>query len=276
MEGKGKVASALLEVGALRFDEKDPFVYASSKLGPVYMDLRRLPGSPSRWAEVVEELTRLVEAEAAKGSFQVVSGGEVADLLFSIPVAMRLGKPHVVIRKAAKTHGLGGRIAGLLQSGQRVVHVSDLITTGASALDWVGVIREAGCDVRDYFVVLDRNQGGAGALEAKGVRLHSLITLDADFVELAVVQGLLERRRATEVESYLRDPEGWAERLLLSRPELLGRHLAAEDGRLVGREGLEILTKGYPSLLDRLGGPLRERLTALGVKERIDSVGYRP
>jgi orotate phosphoribosyltransferase len=81
------VADALLEVGALRFDEANPFVYASRKLGPVYVDVRRLSGSPRRWSEVVDELASAIGTEVGEENFQVVSGGEVADLLFSIPLS---------------------------------------------------------------------------------------------------------------------------------------------------------------------------------------------
>lgn len=225
---------------------------------------------------MVDELAALVEAKTLGREFQVISGGEVADLLFSIPVSMRLGKPHVVIRKSAKTHGLGGRIAGVLEKGQTVAHVSDLITSGTSAMDWVGVIRGAGCIVRDYFVVVDRRQGGTEALGAAGVKVHSLVPLDSRFIQPAMDEGLLDKESAKEVESYLKDPEKWAESLLRSRPEVLERHLAAADGKLVRSEGVEILTVGYPALLGPLGGFLRGRLKSLGVRERIDSLGYEP
>ena len=266
----------MLEVGALKFDEADPFVYASRKVGPVYVDVRRLSSSPSRWSVVVGVLASDIEAEVGKESFQVVSGGEVADLLFSIPIAMRLAKPHVVIRKSAKTHGLGGRIVGSLDRGERAVHVSDLITSGTSALEWVNVIREAGAEVGHYFAVFDRKQGGGEALGAVGVRLHSLLALDAGFLEMAVAEGLLEEDGAKGIRSYLEDPEKWAEDLLLSRPEILHRHITAEGGRLVRREGVEIVTVGYPDLAEELGDLVRQRLRSLGVKERIDSLGYAP
>lgn len=276
MERQRRVAEMLLEVDALKFDGANPFVYASRKLGPVYVDLRRLSSSPALWAQVVGELASAIEAEVGLASFQVVSGGEVADLLFSIPIAIRFKKPHVVIRKTAKTHGLGGRTMGRLERGQRVVHVSDLITSGTSALDWVGVIRAEGGDVGHYFVVVDRKQGGTEALDAVGVKVHSLVELDARLVKMAAEKDLIEENGAKGILSYLEEPEKWAENLLLSRPEILTQNLAAEGGKLIRREGVEILTIGYPELVAKLGNFVREKLRSLGVEERIDSLGYAP
>jgi hypothetical protein len=157
-----------------------------------------------------------------------------------------------------------------------VVHVSDLITSGTSALDWVNAIREAGAEVGHYFAVVDRMQGGEEALEAVGVKLHSLLKLDAEFLETAVTEGLLEEDSAKGIRSHLENPERWAENLLLSRPEILYGYIAAEGGKLTRREGVDIITIGYPDLVTKLGDSVRQRLRSLGVKDRIDSLGYAP
>lgn len=276
MEARLRTAKALLEVDAVKFNESEPFVYAARKVGPIYLDLRQVSRSPSHWNEVVTELTSLIRSRKDAEGFDVVSGGELADLLFSIPVAMRMSKPHIIIRKAEKGHGAGGRIAGRLDQGQRVVHVSDLITSGTSALDWVRVIRQAGGVLSDYFVVFDRDQGGDEALSAIGVHLHPLVTLGSDFLTYSAGTGMIPAKTVKVISAYLDDPEGWAESFLLNHPDFLSRRVAVKDGTLARRDGIEILTTGYPSLLNKLRPFLIEALREMGLKEPVESLGYQP
>jgi orotate phosphoribosyltransferase len=261
------VASALLEAGGLKLNEEEPFILASRKIGPVYLDVRQLTATPSGWTSAVEALAQVVRTI---GSCDLIAGGELADLFFSIPVALRLGKPHLAIRKAPKTYGAGGgRLVGRIERGQTVVHVSDLITSGTSALDWVEVLRGAGGVVEGYVVVFDRGQGGREALVQKGVVLHSLLTLDEEFLSYASEKNNLSRSQLDSIERYLKDPEGWARDFLRRRPSFLTERVAAEGGKLTRSEGLEVLTKGYPDLIPELGDMVRKRLREIGASDAL-------
>jgi orotate phosphoribosyltransferase len=80
------------------------------------------------------------------------------------------------VRKEAKTHGTGKLIEGPFQDGDRVAVVEDVITTGASALRAVDAVRAAGGDVLGVLALVDREEGGREALEAKGLSVTSLVT----------------------------------------------------------------------------------------------------
>ncbi len=79
------------------------------------------------------------------------------------------------VRRQAKTHGTGRRIEGCFSSGDAVVVVEDVITTGQSAGDAVAAIREAGGTVLGVLAVVDREEGGRDALEAAGVTVEALV-----------------------------------------------------------------------------------------------------
>ena len=70
------------------------------------------------------------------------------------------------IRKEVKDHGAGGRIAGSLQKGDRVVITEDTVTRGLSQLEAASVVRDFGADVVLILAVVDRG-GTAGALAAQ-------------------------------------------------------------------------------------------------------------
>jgi orotate phosphoribosyltransferase len=81
------------------------------------------------------------------------------------------------VRTTAKTHGVGRRIEGCFESGMPVVVVEDVVTTGASALQAAGAVREAGGTVRGVLAVVDREEGGREAIEREGYALRTLVAL---------------------------------------------------------------------------------------------------
>ncbi len=80
------------------------------------------------------------------------------------------------VRKAAKNYGTGRRIEGNFSSGDRVVVVEDVITSGGSALQAIEVVRAEGGIVLGALAVVDRNQGGQAAIEAAGIGVVVLTT----------------------------------------------------------------------------------------------------
>ena len=63
------------------------------------------------------------------------------------------------VRKEAKDHGGGGRMAGALDPGDKVVVTEDTVTRGTSLLEAVHAVRAAGAEVVLALAVVDR--GGA-------------------------------------------------------------------------------------------------------------------
>lgn len=80
------------------------------------------------------------------------------------------------VRKEAKDHGTGGRIAGALEPGDRVVIVEDAVTRGVSMLEAADVVEAAGATVVLLLPVVDRG-GTVTALAAeRGWPVHALVT----------------------------------------------------------------------------------------------------
>jgi orotate phosphoribosyltransferase len=64
----------------------------------------------------------------------------------------------------------------VLQAGEKVVLVEDVVTTGGAALNAIATLRQAGAEVLRVLVVVDREQGGADAFAAAGVPYEALFT----------------------------------------------------------------------------------------------------
>ena len=80
------------------------------------------------------------------------------------------------VRKATKGHGAGGRLAGALLPGDRVVITEDTVTRGASPLEALRVVREVGAEVVGVVAVVDRGGACAALLAAEGVPFVALVT----------------------------------------------------------------------------------------------------
>ena len=80
------------------------------------------------------------------------------------------------VRKQVKAHGTGRGIEGNFGTGDEVVVVEDVITTGGSARQAISAIREGGGRVVGVVAVVDRGEGGRAVLESDGVRVVALTT----------------------------------------------------------------------------------------------------
>ena len=80
------------------------------------------------------------------------------------------------VRKEVKDHGGGGRIAGALEPGDRVVITEDAVTRGVSMLEAADVVREAGAEPVLLMPVVDRGGTCAAMAEPAGLAFRALVT----------------------------------------------------------------------------------------------------
>jgi orotate phosphoribosyltransferase len=107
--------------------------------------------------------------EAGIGGFDAVGGMTLGADPVALAVALELGVRAFSVRKEAKGHGVGGRMAGPVRAGDRVLVVDDSVSTGASLLRALDAMVEYGCDVVAAACLLDRGGILGEALAARGV-----------------------------------------------------------------------------------------------------------
>ena len=116
----------------------------------------------------------IVDALAAAGvgsdAYDAVGGPVVGAVPVAIAVAMVTGKPSFAIRKEAKDHGVGGRIAGVLEAGQRVLIVEDTATTGKALFEALPAVQELDCPIVAVSLLLDRGGELGARLDGAGIR----------------------------------------------------------------------------------------------------------
>lgn len=80
------------------------------------------------------------------------------------------------VRKEEKDHGGGGRIAGALEPGDRVVITEDAVTRGVSMLEAAAVVREAGAEPVLLLPVVDRGGTVTAMAAEQGLPVIALVT----------------------------------------------------------------------------------------------------
>ena len=80
------------------------------------------------------------------------------------------------VRKEAKDHGGGGRVAGALDPGDKVVVTEDTVSRGTSLLEAVQAVRAEGAEVVLALAVVDRGGTARDILGAEGVTFCALLT----------------------------------------------------------------------------------------------------
>ncbi|MGR3466888.1 MAG: orotate phosphoribosyltransferase [Shimia sp.] len=203
-------ARMLLEVGAVNFNVAEPYVLASGKKSPSYIDCRKLISYPRVRAALMDFLTATVLREAGFEAFTNIAGGETAGIPFAALVAERMALPMTYVRKKPKGYGRNARIEGVMGEADRVLLVEDLTTDGGSKLSFVDAIRETGATCGHTAVIFyyDIFEGTEARLAEHGVALHHVVTW-WDVLAEAKRQAAFDADTLAEVERFLRDPEGW-------------------------------------------------------------------
>ncbi len=140
-----KIASALLQIKAIKLNVKNPFTWVSGIKSPIYCDNRQTLSYPVLRRMIATDLVALINREFP--DCEVIAGVATGAIAHGMLVADRMDKPFIYVRSAAKGHGLSNRIEGSMTTGSAVVVVEDLVSTGKSSLEAVHALRKAGANV---------------------------------------------------------------------------------------------------------------------------------
>ena len=203
-----KVAESLLQIKAIKLQPKKPFTWASGWKSPIYCDNRVALSHPPIRTYIRQKLSELIQEEF--GSVEMISGVATAGIPQGVLVAQDLGLPFTYVRPSSKDHGRQNQIEGELVSGQRVVVVEDLISTGKSSLKAVQALRDAGCNVVGLVSIFTYGFAEAekNFAEAK-CRLISLCNYDT-LLEVAAKHNYILNSDMELLDTWRANPADWS------------------------------------------------------------------
>jgi orotate phosphoribosyltransferase len=202
-----KTAELLLKVKAIKLNPNEPFNWASGWKSPIYCDNRVTLSYPPVRVFLKQEIAKIVEKEFGKPD--VIAGVATGAIAIGILVAQELGVPFVYVRPEPKKHGRKNQIEGHLQSGQNVVVIEDLISTGNSSLNAVDALKEAGAVVKGMVAIFSYGFDIATEnFKNKNIDLSTLSNYE-NLLEQALESNYISEKELTTLHEWRKDPSTW-------------------------------------------------------------------
>ena len=202
-----KTAELLLQIKAIKLSPSNPFTWASGWKSPIYCDNRITLSYPPVRVFLKEEIAKIVENQYGKPD--VIAGVATGAIAVGVLVAQELGVPFVYVRPEPKKHGRQNQIEGHLESGQNVVVIEDLISTGKSSLGAVKALKEAGGVVKGMVAIFSYEFDVASEnFENANVNLTTLSNY-THLLEQAVDSKYITDEELTTLEKWRKDPANW-------------------------------------------------------------------
>lgn len=200
-------ALRLLQLKAIKFQPKNPFIWANGWNAPMYCDDRKVLSYPKMRDFIRLELARVI-AEMYPDA-DIIAGVATNAIAHGVLVAQQLSMPFVYVHPQPKDHGLENQIEGDLRPRQSVVIVENQVNTGENILKVVEAIRNNGCKVLGVVTIFDYCFAATKRkLEKIDVSLTSLTNIET-VLRHAFAMDLIDEEQKQIIEQWQHNPAKW-------------------------------------------------------------------
>ena len=203
-----KVAQSLLKIKAIKLSIKTPFTWASGWKSPIYCDNRIILSYPAIRTYIRQQFVKIIREDY--GDIDLIAGVATGGIAHGVLVAQDLGLPFAYVRSSAKEHGLAKNIEGVVESGQSVIVIEDLISTGDSSLKAVNALKDAGANVKGIMAIF--TYGFDVATENFKNANVDLFTLSnyQNLLNLAVAKRYITEEEEQTLREWNTSPSTWS------------------------------------------------------------------
>jgi orotate phosphoribosyltransferase len=202
-----KTAELLLQIKAIQLNPETPFTWASGMRSPIYCDNRLALSFPAVRNYLRQEFVRKIEQHF--GTPEVIAGVATGAIGLGILVAESMGLPFVYVRPEPKSHGRMNQIEGLLQKGQNVVVIEDLISTGKSSFKAVEALEAAGANIKGMAAIFTYNFEMADQLfETNDLKLITLSDYN-HLIQFAQSNEIITEEQLGLLAEWRANPNDW-------------------------------------------------------------------
>ncbi len=204
-----KVAEFLLQIKAVKLQPENPFTWASGLKSPIYCDNRKTLSYPQIRTYIRQHFVEKINEHFSKPD--VIAGVATGGIAQGALVAQEMGLPFVYVRSEAKKHGMTNMIEGDVESGQNVVVIEDLISTGGSSLKAVKALRDKGCSVRGMAAIFTYGFDEAVQnFKKEKCQLETLTTYDT-LISVALQKEYITEKDIKSLQKWRSNPAQWGE-----------------------------------------------------------------
>jgi len=203
-----KVAEFLLQIKAVKLQPANPFTWASGLKSPIYCDNRKTLSYPKIRTYIRQHFADVINESFGKPD--VIAGVATGGIAIGALVAQEMGLPFVYVRSEAKKHGLTNMIEGEIESGQNVVVIEDLISTGGSSLKAVEALREKGCNVKGMVAIFTYGFDEAEQNFKKAKCKLETLTDYNKLIQAAVKHEYITEKDLKSLKEWRANPSAWS------------------------------------------------------------------
>ena len=202
-----ETAEVLLQVNAIKLRPTEPFTWASGWKSPIYCDNRIILSFPPIRNYIRETMAKHIEKMYGKPD--AIAGVATGAIGIGMLVAEYLGLPFIYVRPEAKGHGRQNQIEGFIESGQSVVVVEDLISTGKSSLNAVKALKEADIKVKGMVAIFTYGfEVASKNFKKENVTLNTLSNYE-NLLEQALDTKYISEKELKTLSEWNSNPSKW-------------------------------------------------------------------
>ena len=197
------LATYLLQIKAVKLSPNNPFTWASGLHSPIYCDNRVTLSYPMVRTFIRQQFVEKIMQHYGKPD--VIAGVATGGIAQGALVAQELGLPFAYVRSEKKSHGMQNQVEGVIESGQSVIVIEDLVSTGKSSLLAVDALREAGAAVKGMLATADAN------FKEKECSLFTLTNYET-LIYKAIEENYITEADQQSLLEWRKDPQAWSDK----------------------------------------------------------------
>ncbi len=203
------LASFLLQIKAIKLNPANPFTWASGLKSPIYCDNRVTLSYPQVRTFIREGFVKMCLDKFGKPD--VIAGVATGGIPQGALVAQELGLPFVYVRSEKKSHGMNNQIEGVINSGQSVVIIEDLVSTGKSSLNAVEALREKGAIIKGMLAIFTYGMDVATEnFKNNKCDLFTLTNYNA-LIQKAAEENYIRENDLASLLEWKNNPQAWSD-----------------------------------------------------------------
>lgn len=149
------------------------FLLRSGQISNEYFDKYLFESVPSLLSEISNHMINLIP-----DGTEILAGLEMGGIPIATSLSMQTKIPAIFVRKKAKEYGTRKIAEGIDFYGKNLTVIEDVVTTGGQIIKSVEELRKLGGKTDTVMCVIVRDPKAFENLEAAGLRLIPLFTMD--------------------------------------------------------------------------------------------------
>ena len=197
-----------MQIKAIILQPNNPFTWASGWKSPIYCDNRKTLSFPNIRTHIRIKICEIIKEKYPH--VNVIAGVATGGIAIGALIAEELGLPFIYVRASNKKHGKKNLIEGYYDSGQSVVVIEDLISSGKSSLAAVEALREEDLNVKGLISIFTYSFEEANKNFKKYSCEKTSLCDYETLIDEALKSNYIDQKDLSILKNWRKDPKNWS------------------------------------------------------------------